>query len=197
MHNPYTSSSSVLLQAPNSSHMAMAPYPYLPQTSFSPNAVKLTSLGGEAYIKRSWQTQPSQMPLSSAYNQFTTSSAMTKIEPVKMQAHSLKTGKTRLPINVEDHKSGYGRRQKKEEYRKRWAQKRDEQRQTLANGLVNSVLFQPGNWWLTATHDWYPLIVSRGRINPNRRRGLYNARWSRKDNLRSCHPVQRPNGKIH
>lgn len=178
MHNPHASSSSVLPQDPNNSHMTMAPYPYLPQTSFAPNAVTLTSPGGEAYIQRSWQTQPSQMPPSSAYNQFTTSSTITKIEPVEMQAQALKTRKTRLPISVKDHKSGYGRRQKKEEYRKRWAQKRDEQRQTLANGLVNSIRFQPGFLWLIATHDWCPFIISRGRINPNRQRGLYNARWS-------------------
>lgn len=178
MHNPHASSSSVLPQAPNNLHMTVATYPYLPQTSFFSNAVTLTSLGGEAYIQRSWQTQPSQMPLSSAYNQSRTSSAMTEIEPVEMQAQALKTGKTSIPIGVEDHKSRYGRRQKKEEYRKRWAQKRVEQRQTLANGLVNSILLQPGNWWLTATHDWYPFIVSRGRIKPNRQRELYNARSS-------------------
>ena len=86
------------------------------------------------------------MPLSSAYDQSTTSSAMTKIEPVEMQVQALKIEKTKLPISVEGNRSGYGRRQRKEEYRKREAQKREEQKreeqwQTLANGLVNSIRF--------------------------------------------------------
>ena len=197
MHNPYTSSSSVLPQAPNNSHMTMAPYPYLPQTSSSPNAVKLTSLGGEAYIKQSWQTQPSQMPLSSAYNQFTTPSAMTEIEPVEMQAHALKTGKTKLPISVDDHKSGHGRWQKKKSIELEMGTKERRTAANIGKWIDKQHPFQPGNWWLTATHDWYPFIVSRGRTNPNRQRGRYNARWSCKDNLGSCHPAQQQNRKIH
>ena len=162
----HASPQSVLPQAPSNLYMTMGPYPHLPQTSYSPNAVTLTSFGGEPYIQQPWPTQPLQMPLSSAYDQSTTSSAMTKIEPVERQVQALKIEKTKLPISVEDNKSGYGRRQKKEEYRKREAQKREEQWQTLANGLVNSIRFQPGNWWLNTTHDWYPFIVSPGRIDP-------------------------------
>ena len=101
------------------------------------------------------------MPLSSAYDQITTASAMTATQPLETYAEALKIGRTKLPISVEDHKSEYERWQKKEEYRKReirWKK--------VAQPLVEKICFQQPDWWSSTEHDWYPFFLSPGRIDP-------------------------------